>query len=173
MSAKLRTASKARKLPLVPARVLSWVGEDGVTVIDSKIKPDLARFERLPPHILAQLKQVENDNTIIPGQKFSDIPPTDNDSHEITKKGKPLSIQLKRETFRRIAGIREFADAKNSYLIRKVEIRKKPEKSLGFYICEGDGWDRKNGIFVSRLVLGSYIEANGFLRVGDEILKVN
>lgn len=179
MSLTLQTKAK-RKLPPVPARALtralSWVGEEGITVRDTRIKPDLDRFARLPPHILAQLKKVENDNTIIPGQKFTDIPVTDHDdvTHDkITKKGMPISIHLKRDTFRRIAGIREFADDRNSYLIRKVEVRKNPEKSLGFYICEGDGWDRKDGIFVSRLVLGSYMEANGFLRVGDEILKVN
>lgn len=179
MSVALRNKSKRRKLPSVPVegpiRPFSWVGEEGVTVIDCKVKPDLDRFARLPPHILAQLKEVENDNTILPGQKFIDIPVTtdDFDYDKTTKKGKSLSIQLQRDTFRRIAGVREFADARNSYLVRKVEIRKNPEKSLGFYICEGDGWNRNDGIFVSRLVLGSYIEANKFLQVGDEILKVN
>ena len=168
---------KRRKLPLAPARGLGWVGEDGVTVTDSKIKPDLDRFARLPPHVLARLKEVERDNDIIPGQKFADISVTDNGpdvTHNITTaKGKTVSIHLQKDTFRRIAGIREFADFKNSYMIRKVDIRKNPEKSLGFYICEGDGWDRQDGIFVSRLVLGSYIEANNFLKVGDEIMKVN
>lgn len=176
MSVELRTKSRSRKLPSVPAKVLSWVGEEGVTITDSKIKPDLNRFAKLPPDILNKLKQVENDNTIMPGQKFTDIPVIDDSDvsySKTTKKGKNISIHVQKETFRRIAGIREFADAKNSYLVRKVEIRKVPEKSLGFYICEGDGWDRQDGIFVSRLVLGSYIEANGFLRVGDEILKVN
>ena len=176
MSLSSQTKPKRRKLPPVPARALSWVGEEGVTVTDTRIKPDLDRFARLPPYALAQLKEVEKDNNIFPGQKFTDIPLIDHDdaSHnKITKKGKTISIDLKRDTFRRIAGIREFADDKNSYLIRKVEIRKNPEKSLGFYICKGDGWERHDGIFVSRIVLGSYMEANGFLRVGDEILKVN
>ena len=177
MSVALRTKSKGRKLPSVSEKGLSWVGEEGVTITDTRIKPDLDRFARLPPRVLTQLKEVESDHTIIPGQKFTDIPATnrDNDANhdKTTAKGRSVSIQLQRDTFRRIAGIREFADVTNSYLIRKVDIRKNPEKSLGFYICEGDGWDRQDGIFVSRLVLGSYIEANNFLRVGDEILKVN
>ena len=174
MSVALR---KRRKLPSAPARGLSWVGEEGVTVADSKIKPDLDRFARLPPHVLAQLKEVERDNVIIPGQKFTDITVTDDGpdvSHDkTTTKGKTVSIHLQQDTFRRIAGIREFVDVKNSYLIRKVDIRKSPTKSLGFYICEGDGWNRQDGIFISRLVLGSYIEVNNFLRIGDEIMKVN
>ena len=176
MSSLSQTNPKKRKLPSVPARVLSWVGEESITVTDTRIKPDLDRFARLPPHVLAQLKEVEEDNNVIPGQNFTDLAVADHDDashYKTTKKGKTISIQLKRDTFRRIAGIRECADDKNSYLIRKVEVRKNPEKSLGFYICKGDGWDRQDGIFVSRLVLGSYMEANDFLRVGDEILKVN
>ena len=177
MSVVLRSKPKRRRLPSVPgAKGLSWVGEEGVTVTDSRIRPDLDRFARLPPHILAQLKEVESEHTIIPGLKFTDIPVTDDDDvdhDKTTSKRRSVSIELQRDTFRRIAGIREFADVRDSYKIRKVDIRKSPEKSLGFYICEGDGWDRRDGIFVSRLVLGSYIEANNFLRVGDEILKVN
>ena len=176
MSVVLRSKPNRRKLPSVPgAKGLSWVGEEGVTITGTRIKkPDLDRFARLPPHILAQLKKVENDRTIIPGQKFTDIPVTDDVDHDkTTSKGRSVSIELQRDTFRRIAGIREFADVRDSYKIRKIDIRKSPEKSLGFYICEGDGWNRQDGIFVSRLVLGSYIEANNFLRVGDEILKVN
>ena len=173
MSVEVR---KRRKLPSAPARVLSWVGEEGVIIPDSTIKRDMDRFEKFPPAILAQLKAVEGDKSIIPGQRFTEITKSDDDMRQhraTTRKGKNITIELKMETFRRIAGIREFADANNSYLIRKVEIRKVPEKSLGFYVRQGDGWDRQDGIFISRLILGSYVEANDFLRVGDEILKVN
>ena len=173
MSVEVR---KRRKLPSAPQRVLSWVGEEGVIIPDSSIKPDLDRFEKFPSAILAQLKAVQNDNSIIPGQRFTEIPSSNDDvrpHRATTRKGKKVTIELKTETFRRIAGIREFADANNAHLIRKVEIRKVPGKSLGFYIRQGDGWDRRDGIFISRLILGSYIEANDFLRVGDEILKVN
>ncbi|XP_065905717.1 rho GTPase-activating protein syd-1-like [Dysidea avara] len=173
MSVEIR---KRRKLPSAPARVLSWVGEEGVIIPDSTIKPDLDRFAKFPSAVLAQLKAIEGDKSIIPGQKFTEIPTSDDDMWQhraTTRKGKNITIELKMETFRRIAGIREFADANNSYLIRKIEIRKVPGKSLGFYIRQGDGWDRRDGIFISRLILGSYIEANDFLRVGDEILKVN
>jgi len=173
MSVEVR---KRRKLPSAPARVLSWVGEEGVIIPDSTIKRDMDRFEKFPPAILAQLKAVEGDKSIIPGQRFTELSTSDDDVRQhraTTRKGKNITIELKMETFRRIAGIREFADANNSYLIRKVEIRKVPEKSLGFYVRQGDGWDRRDGIFISRLILGSYVEANDFLRVGDEILKVN
>ena len=50
---------------------------------------------------------------------------------------------------------------------------KEPGKSLGFFISQGDGWLRKDGIFVSRVNLGSSVDTNGLLSVGDEIIKVN
>lgn len=76
-------------------------------------------------------------------------------------------------SFRRIAGIREFADASGTFLVRRVEILREPGKSLGFYIQQGDGWKRKDGVFVSRINLGSIVETNGLLGIGDEITKVN
>lgn len=64
-------------------------------------------------------------------------------------------------------------DDSGSFLVRRVEIKREAGKSLGFYIREGDGWLRKDGVFVSRLNLGSIVQTNGLLNVGDEILKVN
>lgn len=57
--------------------------------------------------------------------------------------------------------------------MRVVEILREPGKSLGFYIHQGDGWERKDGVFVSRVNLGSIVETNGLLSIGDEITKVN
>ncbi|ESN95309.1 hypothetical protein HELRODRAFT_127964, partial [Helobdella robusta] len=44
---------------------------------------------------------------------------------------------------------------------------------LGFYIREGNGRDRWDGVFISRLAAGSVAEQNGLLKIGDEILSVN
>lgn len=57
--------------------------------------------------------------------------------------------------------------------MRVVEILREPGKSLGFYVHQGDGWERKDGVFVSRVNLGSIVETNGLLSIGDEITKVN
>ena len=44
---------------------------------------------------------------------------------------------------------------------------------LDFYIRQGDGWEREQGIFVSRVVLGTDVDVFELLRVGDEIIRVN
>jgi len=57
--------------------------------------------------------------------------------------------------------------------VQTVEITKRPGQSLGFYIREGNGRDRTDGVFISRLAVGGVAETNGLLRVGDEIITVN
>lgn len=69
--------------------------------------------------------------------------------------------------------MRDQLDDSGAFLLRRVEIKREPGQSLGFYICEGDGWLRKDGIFVSRVNLGSSVDVNGLLSVGNEIIRVN
>ena len=69
--------------------------------------------------------------------------------------------------------MREFSDDSGTFVKRIVEILRAQGQSLGFYICQGDGWGREDGMFVSRINLGSMVETNGLLGVGDEIVKVN
>ena len=65
-------------------------------------------------------------------------------------------------------------DSKSKQLfMREVEIWKTPGDTLGFYVSRGDGHERSDGVFLTRLVLGSYIERLGLLQVGDEILAIN
>ena len=96
---------------------------------------------------------------------------SEHESQRTTRKR--LEISVVEGSFRRIAGIREFVDASGTFLERRVEILREPGKSLGFYIQQGDGWKREDGVFVSRINLGSIVETNGLLGIGDEITKVN
>ena len=89
------------------------------------------------------------------------------------KSGRKVQVTMKEGSFRRITGLREHVDVTGSFIIRRVEIKKEPGKSLGFYIRVGDGWMRKSGIFVSKINLGSIVDVNRLLNVGDEIVCIN
>jgi hypothetical protein len=54
-----------------------------------------------------------------------------------------------------------------------VEIVKRPGQTLGLYIREGNGVDRYDGVFISRIAIESAVFNSGCLGVGDEILAVN
>ncbi|KAE8736722.1 hypothetical protein FOCC_FOCC017823, partial [Frankliniella occidentalis] len=62
-------------------------------------------------------------------------------------------------------------DAK--HVVQLVEIVKRPGQTLGLYIREGNGIERSDGVFISRIALESAVYNSGCLRVGDEILAVN
>lgn len=83
------------------------------------------------------------------------------------------AIALVGNTTRRIAGILDSYQDEQGYWLRKIEITKVPGQGLGFFIKKGNGFDRKNGVFISRVSLGSILDAYGLLHTGDEVLEVN
>ena len=82
-----------------------------------------------------------------------------------------LDISVERVT--KIAGIIEMYLDQDGNVIRKVEIQKVPGQSLGFFIRFGNGIERLDGIFISRVTLGSFADVNNLLHAGDEIIEIN
>lgn len=70
-------------------------------------------------------------------------------------------------------GIRSIETYADYIIIETVEVLKRPGQSLGFYIREGNGVDRADGVFISRIAPGSAVEKNGLLRIGEEIVAVD
>ena len=51
------------------------------------------------------------------------------------------------------------------HAVHFVEIVKRPGQTLGLYIREGNGVDRSDGVFISRIALESAVYNSGCLRV--------
>lgn len=58
-------------------------------------------------------------------------------------------------------------DARHS--VHLVEIVKRPGQTLGLYIREGNGADRSDGVFISRIALESAVYNSGCLRVSYSV----
>ena len=89
-------------------------------------------------------------------------------------KNRRLSITLIKDSAKKLSGINEIYLDEHGSVIKKVEIKKLSGQSLGFYIRLGNGIDKiREGIFVSRVTLGSFVDVNNLLYTGDQILRVN
>ena len=116
-----------------------------------------------------RMKTAEKEDDFFAIRKATDITKTDTKGDPCP----PLPIKLIQGSFRHILGVREACSKNGTFLQRSIELRRKPGESLGFFIRQGDGWERMEGIFVSRIVLGTDVDIFELLRVGDEIIKVN
>lgn len=50
-------------------------------------------------------------------------------------------------------------------MVQLVEIVKRPGQTLGLYIREGNGMERSDGVFISRIALESAVYNSGCLKV--------
>ena len=123
----------------------------------------------LTSDIIARIQAMDNEDDIATCQT------------EITNRKIPLQANYKfgadytgdssRHAVERKDG--DHLDESGMFIIRNVVIIKNSASPLGFFIRQGDGSYKKNGIFVSRVTQGSIVDANGLLKVGDEIIAVN
>ena len=136
---------------------------------DDQIIDQLRRISSVSQEDFEKMRLAEKDNDFFELRKATDITNPDTKGDPCP----PLPIKLIHGSFKHILGVREACSKNGTFLQRSIELRRKPGESLGFYIRQGDGWEREDGIFVSRVVLGTDVDIFELLRVGDEIIKVN
>lgn len=131
------------------------------------LQGDFRKVSGISSDIFRQIESVEND-------------------HDHSTAAALESVERRGEMIVRILesrciGGRQSVEAAQNFLqkgdtrhsVHLVEIVKRPGQTLGLYIREGNGQDRTDGVFISRIALESAVYNSGCLRVGDEILAVN
>jgi hypothetical protein len=136
---------------------------------DDQLVERIRRFSSLSQDDFMKMKNAEQQDDFFTLRNAQDItnPDTKGDTHSL------LSIKIVPNSFRRILGVKEICSKQGTFLHRTIDLPHKPGDSLGFLIRQGDGWSRTDGIFISRLVLGTDVDNFELLRVGDEIIRVN
>ncbi|XP_055524987.1 rho GTPase-activating protein 100F isoform X2 [Wyeomyia smithii] len=131
------------------------------------LQGDFRKVSGISSEIFRQIEAVENDHD----------PSTAAALEAVERRGEMIVRILEP----RCMGSRQAVEAGQKFLnkadarhmVQLVEIVKRPGQTLGLYIREGNGADRSDGVFISRIALESAVYNSGCLRVGDEILAVN
>ncbi|KAB0794796.1 hypothetical protein PPYR_11635 [Photinus pyralis] len=130
------------------------------------IQGDFRKVSGISSEIFKQIETVENDHDASTAAALE----------AVERRGEMIVRILDSRHLGRTAGdtakrFTSMQDAKHT--VQFVEIVKRPGQTLGLYIREGNGIDRNDGVFISRIALESAVYNSGCLKVGDEILAVN
>lgn len=85
----------------------------------------------------------------------------------------PQPAKVVRDSFKHLLSVKEAKSKTGAFKYRTVEIPRSGDEDLGFSVRQGDGWEKKDGIFISRVSLGSIYDKYEILAVGDELMQVN
>ncbi|XP_035715111.1 rho GTPase-activating protein 100F isoform X3 [Folsomia candida] len=130
------------------------------------LQPDFRKVSGISTEIFRQLESVENDHDATTAAALG----------AVERRGEMLVRLLDPRQFSRPVqdAVRKFLSMQDGlHSVQFVEIVKRPGQTLGLYIREGNGVDRYDGVFVSRIAIESAVFNSGCLGVGDEILAVN
>ncbi|XP_030762749.1 rho GTPase-activating protein 100F isoform X3 [Sitophilus oryzae] len=130
------------------------------------IQGDFRKVSGISTEIFKQIEAVENDHDASTAAALE----------HVERRGEMIvrildARHLGRSAVEQAKRFLAMQDAKHQ--VQFVEIVKRPGQTLGLYIREGNGQDRPDGVFISRIALESAVYNSGCLKVGDEILAVN
>ena len=148
------------------ARKTAHNGYNASEIDDTRVQK--VAWKSLTSDVVAKVQEIDKEDvgTITKTSELATTVPND-----VEEKG----LRSKKFIDGRLLDVKQgdHLDETGRYIIRNVPIVKHSTIPLGFFIRQGDGLLRKDGIFVSRIAKESVVEANGLLKVGDEIVAVN
>ncbi|XP_033327423.2 rho GTPase activating protein at 100F isoform X6 [Megalopta genalis] len=130
------------------------------------IQGDFRKVSGISSEIFKQIETVENDHDAATAAALEAV---DRRGEMVVRVIEPR--QMGRKASEAAKKFIAMQDPKQP--IHFVEIIKRPGQTLGLYIREGNGVDRNDGVFISRIALETAVYNSGCLKVGDEILAVN
>eukprot|EP00111_Clytia_hemisphaerica_P018172 TCONS_00053740-protein len=83
------------------------------------------------------------------------------------------SAKVVEGSFKHMLSIKELSSKTGAFKYRTIDILRNTDEEIGISLRRGDGWEKGEGIYVSRISLGSIFDQFEILRVGDEIVQVN
>ena len=82
-------------------------------------------------------------------------------------------VKVVQGSFKHMLSVRELYSKTGAFKYRTIDVLRSTDDEVGISLRKGDGWEREEGIYVSRISLGSVFDQYEILRVGDEIVQVN
>ena len=146
------------------------MGDSSDDVLDSKEAGNgtIARERTLiTQDTLDRIREVELEDILMNARNITDPDPTSNMSFC------PRPARVIEGSFTHTISVKEVDSKTGAFRHRTIELLRQPDEDLGFSVRRGDGWEKKDGIYVSRVNLGSVFDKFELMRVGDEIVKIN
>lgn len=83
------------------------------------------------------------------------------------------SIKVVPESLVHLISVTDMLEKSENVKYRTIKVTRNKGEDLGFCVRRGDGWTRTDGIFISRIALGTVFDSYGILSIGEEIVKIN